>query len=178
MSVAGTPASAEHVRECDRRGSNSRCAVGVDGAAGARCLLLVRAAGGINSEVNPSTRQFRGGTDGDDVESAVWPSEVYCGFGGNDTVQFLEGDFSDGGIFYGGPGDDDVYVNSRNAVFHGGAGNEYVESNSGLYFGGDGDDRALENHGAFDGGPGTDSILLPQFSTGTCTQVEIGCPTP
>jgi hypothetical protein len=171
--VQPTPARADHQRDCDRTPSGE-CKVGVAGEAGRRCLRLVRARGGISATINPRTRQFRGGTDGPDND-VVWPSEVYCAFGGDDRVvdAWSDGPGS-GAVVYLGGGNDQIDTAGRRTVTYAGAGNDVVESidEGAIVFGGRGDDAAVVNRGVFVGGKGVDTVLLPESSPGTCIGVE------
>jgi hypothetical protein len=63
--------------------------------------------------------------------------EVFCGLGGNDSIDTLEA----GDIFIGGADNDTVY------------------QNTGTFNGGDGIDSVYDNYGTFNGGDGTDSVV-------------------
>jgi hypothetical protein len=52
---------------------------------------------------------------------------VFCGFGGNDSVNLL----LPGDIFLGGEGDDEVGSNVEGATFNGGDGTDFVLRNLG-----------------------------------------------
>ena len=96
----------------------------------------------------------------------VGQREVFCGFGGDDSIITLAEDtdepyqrFNDleaGDIFIGGDGNDSV--NDSAGIFNGGAGNDTVSRNYGTFNGGAGDDLVGENYGPFNGGDGNDTI--------------------
>ena len=94
-----------------------------------------------------SDYHFVGGTVGDDYfdRAATAGPDVFCGFGGNDSITDLDA----GDIFLGGNGNDTVLRN--NGTFYGGAGDDYV------YY----------NHGTFYGEAGNDYVLYPDDSTVT-----------
>src|SRR5919107_1245355 len=83
-------------------------------------------------------------------------ADVFCGFGGNDSIGTLDaGDF-----FIGGDGLDTVTTN--NGTFYGGAGNDSVVNNysKGTFNGSDGDDSVTTNNGTFNGEAGNDNITF------------------
>jgi Ca2+-binding RTX toxin-like protein len=94
-----------------------------------------------------------GGTEGNDDIEDFQPTagpDVFCGFGGDDS------------IFAVTPGD----------IFLGGEGTDRVEDNSGTFYGGAGDDNVLVNRGGtFNGGEGTDTV---SDNRGTIINVEQG----
>jgi hypothetical protein len=148
--LLASPAAAEHEPGdgCLTRPGSTRCAVGVRGAAGAKCLVQVWLSGGLDQDVNPAKMLFVGGTSGDDNLYAVHSNVVYCGFAGNDFNSFNYG------VVYGGTGD------------------ELVLTNYGTVLGGAGDDWVAANYGAFYGGAGLDTV---EYSPGLCVEVETGC---
>ncbi len=108
-------------------------------------------------------------------------ADVFCGFGGNDSIANLdEGDIFIGGAgddylhdfqynngtFYGGDGNDSVFYN--NGTFYGGDGNDSVnfQDTTGTFNGGAGDDYVNGNQGTFNGSSGNDSVSL-NFNFGT-----------
>ena len=121
----------------------------INDKADAQCLKL--AIETLGPGYNPSNYTFHGGTaDNDDfsLEPTDGP-DVFCGFGGNDFITFLdEGD-----------------------IFLGGAGNDAALSNRGTFYGGAGNDQVVFNSGTFDGGDGTfDSVI---DNRGTISNVEL-----
>jgi hypothetical protein len=95
------------------------------------------------------------GTDGDNSRMFVNSGEVFCGLGGNDSVDQIEA----GGVFIGGEGND-----SGNYTY-------------GAFYGEGGDDSLYElghpfltTPPLFDGGAGNDSLQNARF--GTTTSVE------
>jgi Ca2+-binding RTX toxin-like protein len=106
---------------------------------------------------NPSGYTFIGGTTGEDffVRAASAGPDVFCGFGGNDSISTLD----EANIFLGGAGQDTVDTN--NGTFNGSDNNDIVYSNydSGTFNGGAGDDYVKNNSGTFDGGDGTDTVF-------------------
>jgi Ca2+-binding RTX toxin-like protein len=125
-----------------------------NGKADAKCLA--EAIRTLGPDFNPSGYHFVGGTAGDDFfyRAATAGPDVFCGFGGNDSISTLEA----GDIFLGGAGLDTVDTN--NGTFNGGAGDDYVENNSGTFNGGDNNDIAYSNYdsGTFNGGAGDDYV--------------------
>ena len=108
----------------------------VGGKADAKCQQL--AIKTLGPGFNPADYTFVGGTEGNDesVGSGVASPEVFCGFGGNDSIGTLDA----GDIFLGGDGSDSVTIN--NATFYGGAGNDRVNNNGfvGTFYGEAGND--------------------------------------
>jgi Ca2+-binding RTX toxin-like protein len=98
----------------------------------------------------PSGYTFVGGSAGEDYfdRAATTGPDVFCGFGGNDSISTLEA----GDIFLGGDGNDTVFRNF--GTFYGGAGKDYV------YY----------NQGTFYGEAGNDYVLYPDDSRGTFYQ--------
>ena len=94
---------------------------------------------------NPSDYTFHGGTAGEDffTGQATEGPDVFCGFGGNDSIPNLE----TGDIFLGGEGND--YVNGNYGTFLGGSGNDVVSENFGTFYGGVGNDSVDNNNGIF-----------------------------
>src|SRR5215208_2313032 len=71
--------------------------------------------------------KFIGGGDrknDDFTRKATEGADVFCGFGGNDSI----GTLAEGDIFLGGAGDDYV-SNYSSGTFYGGAGADYVDLN-------------------------------------------------
>jgi Ca2+-binding RTX toxin-like protein len=108
-----------------------------------------------------------GGTEGNDVIEDFQPTagpDVFCGFGGDDSIFavtpgdiFLGGEGTDrvednNGTFYGGAGDDNVLVNHGGGTFYGGEGNDLVNLNrtGATFIGGEGNDTVLSNAGTFE----------------------------
>jgi VCBS repeat-containing protein len=108
----------------------------------------------LGSSFNPANYTFHGGTaTGDTFTGTAGQSEVFCGFGGDDSIGTLQA----GDIFLGGDGQDKVATN--NGTFYGDAGGDYVTTNYGTFYGGDGIiDTALVNYGTFNGGAGDDYV--------------------
>src|SRR5919107_813949 len=83
-------------------------------------------------------------------------ADVFCGFGGNDSIGTLDaGDF-----FIGGDG---LYtVTTNNGTFNGEAGNDNITFNEdpGIFNGGSGDDSVAYNSSTFNAGSGNDSVGL------------------
>jgi VCBS repeat-containing protein len=115
----------------------------------------------LGSSFNPANYTFHGGTTaGDTFTGTAGQSEVFCGFGGDDSIGTLQG----GDIFLGGDGNDSVTDN--NGTFYGEAGNDSVEDNSGTFNGGaDNDSVTYINRSTFNGGDGNDSIVGGNFGT-------------
>ena len=106
---------------------------------------------------NPSNYTFHGGTAGNDNfdTSATDGPDVFCGFGGDDSIGVL----APGDIFLGGAGNDTV-LKANGGTFYGGEGNDLVHENhlSGIFYGGEGNDLVHANVGTFYGGPGDDTV--------------------
>jgi Ca2+-binding RTX toxin-like protein len=149
--------------------------------ADAKCLA--QAAQTLQPGFKPSDYTFHGGTEGDDNLSSQRTDDpdVFCGFGGEDSINSLDvgdiflggagNDFVDNneGTFYGQAGDD-VVANANYVIFHGGEGNDSVFGNFGTIYGGEGNDFVFFNHpdGIFFGEEGDDSF---EFDQGT---VDLG----
>jgi hypothetical protein len=129
----------------------------VGSKADAQCMTLANKT--LGSSFKPSNYTFIGGTAGSDTfTGTAGQSEVFCGFGGNDSIGTLQA----GDIFLGGDGLDTVTTNS--GTFYGGADNDTVDSNNGIFYGEAGDDSVTNNDGydnyggTFNGGDGNDSV--------------------
>jgi Ca2+-binding RTX toxin-like protein len=149
----------------------------IGGSADAKCQQL--AIKTLGPGFNPADYTFVGGTEGtDNFTEDNASSEVFCGFGGDDSVYglsagdiFLGGDGNDSitninyGTFYGGAGDDSI-ARVNYGTFYGGAGNDIVgDTNEGTFYGGAGNDQVLgPNYRTFYGGPGDDFV---SFNDGT-----------
>lgn len=120
----------------------------IGGPTAAQCKNL--AIKTIGSSFDPSGYTFVVGTSGDDTfTDTAGKREVFCGFGGNDSMDTIEA----GDIFLGGDGNDYAYGNFDGTVY-GGAGDDYV------YY----------NQGTFYGEEGNDYVVYPDDSTGTFYQ--------
>jgi len=112
----------------------------------------------LGPSFNPSNYTFIGGTEGSDNftgDEATAGPDVFCGFGGDDSIQTLDAD----DIFLGGAGDDLVLNN--NGTYYGGAGNERVGTNNGTFYGQEGIDQVLlDNFGTFYGEEGDDVVVF------------------
>jgi hypothetical protein len=127
-----------------------------------KCIRAAKKAGLIGPELNPSNTTFISGTNGNDsIYEDVAADEVFCGFGGRDTV-FEANNF---GVVLGGPGNDWVSYNREIGTVIGGAGNDYVEGNYGTFNGGEGDDYIWDNVGTFNGGAGNDLVIYGNYGT-------------
>ena len=128
----------------------------VAGAADAKCLDLARQTlEGFGADINPSNTTFVGGTEGDDDFTGLATEgkrDVFCGFGGNDSIVRLD----EGDIFLGGQGDD--LVEHNYGTVYGGAGNDEVGQNHGTFYGGEGDENIFDNFGTFYGGEDSDQV--------------------
>lgn len=93
---------------------------------------------------DPSGYTFIGGAAGDDdfTGKATAGPDVFCGFGGKDSIFEVD----EGDIFLGGAGNDQVTYND--GTFNGGAGNDSVSINYGVSYGG------------FNGGAGEDFVTI------------------
>jgi hypothetical protein len=99
-------------------------------------------------------------TDGPDEVYEIPLGEVCYGLGGDDVVDTVSG------IFYGGPGDEQITYVYNGGIFYGGPGDDFVGSIwaaskkpcTGLVEGGAGDDTVWSNCGTFDGGTGNDYV--------------------
>jgi hypothetical protein len=101
--------------------------------------------------------------------------EVFCGFGGNDSI----GTLAEGDIFLGGAGNDSVEENY--GTFNGGTGADHVNVNysAGTFNGGDGIDYVNYNTGTFNGGDGTDHVEFNYPTAGAVIDsVEVVGPLP
>jgi Ca2+-binding RTX toxin-like protein len=98
----------------------------------------------------------------DFTSKATAGGDVFCGFGGNDSIATLDA----GDIFLGGAGDDYVQdFQYNNGTFYGGAGNDHVFYNNGTFYGGDGNDSVTsfqDTTGTFNGGAGDDYVSSNQ----------------
>ena len=84
-----------------------------------------------------------------------------------------------GGISVGDEGNDDFGDLAADEAACGFGGDDEVGTNRGLFIGGNGDDRVDEinfDDGGltFNGGNGDDTVTT--FTSGTCIDVEVGCP--
>src|SRR4051812_40582942 len=79
----------------------------IGGKADAKCAQLTIKT--LGPSFNPSTYTFHGGTEGADVFTgqATAGPDVFCGFGGDDSITTLDA----GDIFLGGAGNDSVRDN-------------------------------------------------------------------
>jgi Ca2+-binding RTX toxin-like protein len=117
----------------------------ISGKADVQCFKLARQT--LGTGVNPSDYTFDGGTEGPDpFTGTAGTADVFCGFGGNDSIATLE----EGDIFFGGAGEefvhdnygtyygqedrDDAYYNAPGAAFYGGEGFDFVLFNDGGIF--------------------------------------------
>ena len=124
----------------------------ISGKADVQCLKL--AIKTLGASINPGTYTFHGDTEGTDSfdDSATADPDVFCGFGGGDSI----GTLAEGDIFLGGAGIDPV---SRNdGTFYGGEDIDIVGENNGTFYGGEGDDSVNTNNGTVDGGEGNDFV--------------------
>jgi hypothetical protein len=108
--------------------------------ADAQCLKL--AIQTLGPGYNPANYTFIGGTENiDDFSNpnqATAGPDVFCGFGGDDSINTLdEGD-----------------------IFLGGTCNDIVGENDGTFYGQEGNDVVRQNDGTFNGGDGFDSVFL------------------
>jgi len=82
----------------------------ISGSSDAKCTKLTIKT--LGPSFNPSNYTFIGGTAGnDDFSGATEGPDVFCGFGGNDSIPNLEA----GDIFLGGVGNDSV--DNNNGIF-------------------------------------------------------------
>ena len=112
--------------------------------ADAKCAKL--AIKTLGPSYNPSNYNFVGGTEGavgdDNFDlSGTDDPDVICGFGGNDSINFVAA----GDIFLGGAGDDFVNINS--GTVYGDEGDDEVGFNFGTFNGWDDFDRVINNFG-------------------------------
>ncbi len=87
--------------------------------------------------------------------------------------------------FEGGEGDDIVYGSVVRSTFHGGDGADRVEvgmderasanTSNAFFYGEEGDDHLNELSGSASGRGGPDFDELTTYTSGTCTNVELGC---
>ena len=123
-------------------------------SADAKCAKL--AIQTLGKDIKSANYTFIGGTEGNDNfdGKATAGSDVFCGFGGNDSIGTLQA----GDIFLGGDGLDTVTTNS--GTFYGGADNDTVTINVGNFNGDAGDDSVGTNYdrAIFNGGDGNDSV--------------------
>ena len=128
----------------------------------------------LGPRFNPSIYTFHGGTEGDDVFTgqATAGPDVFCGFGGVDSITTLDaGDIFLGGAgddsvrdnlgsAYGQEGNDQVFRNLSGGTFNGGAGDDFVFGNfaGSTFNGGDGNERAFFNEGTVNGDAGDDDV--------------------
>jgi Ca2+-binding RTX toxin-like protein len=130
--------------------------------ADAKCLA--EAAKMLQPGFNPSNYTFHGGTEGDDNLSSqrTGGPDVFCGFGGEDSINSLDV----GDIFLGGAGND--FVDTNNGTFYGQAGNDQViRDNFATFYGGGDNDTVSYNQGTFYGEAGDDRV---EFNDGTFVQ--------
>jgi len=106
----------------------------------------------------PADYTFIAGTEGDDnfTDPARGGSFVFCGFGGDDSIETFDSHGQD--IFLGGEGND--YVSYNEGTFYGQEGNDEVNHNLGTVYGGAGDDLVHDNQGTFYGQEGNDEVSL------------------
>ena len=100
----------------------------VGSKADAQCLTL--AIQTLGPGFNPSNYAFHGGTAGNDNftgQGTEGKGDVFCGFGGDDSIDTLGG----GDIFIGGTGNDSVTYNAPGSTFNGGDGIDSVVTNNG-----------------------------------------------
>lgn len=118
-----------------------------------RCVERVQAK--LGPSFDPSGYTFVGGTKGDDdfTGKATAGQDVFCGFGGTDSIRTLD----QGDIFLGGV-DDDLVNEDTYGTFYGGAGSEYVSYNRGTFYGSAGNDYAGYNYSTFYGGADSDQV--------------------
>ena len=136
----------------------------IGGPTAAQCKNL--AIKTLGKGFDPSGYTFVVGTGGNDdfTGQATAGNDVFCGFGGDDSIYTLD----QGSIFLGGDGNDSVIKNY--GTFYGGDGNDSVfGGNLGTFYGGDGNDYVnINNYGYFDGGAGVDSV---ETNSGTLVDV-------
>src|SRR5919112_680356 len=126
--------------------------------ADAQCKTL--ASQTLGSSFNPANYTFHGGTVGNDTFTGTdGLSEVFCGFGGDDSIDTLQA----GDIFLGGDGNDSVNDNNY-GTFNGGAGDDTVTNSDGTVNGGDGNDSVYFNNGTFNGDAGDDHVEYNKVS--------------
>jgi hypothetical protein len=83
----------------------------------------------LGSSFNPANYTFHGGTAvGDTFTGTAGQSEVFCGFGGNDSIGRIQA----GDIFLGGDGNDSV-TDTNWGTFNGGPGDDSVTYNNGTF---------------------------------------------
>jgi hypothetical protein len=89
----------------------------VGGSADAKCLA--EAVQTLQPGFNPADYTFIGGTEGIDdfTGKATGGPDVFCGFGGDDSISTLDAD----DIFFGGEGNERV-INNFGGTFYGGEG--------------------------------------------------------
>ena len=149
----------------------------VGSKADAQCLTL--ASKTLGPGFNPSNYAFHGGTAGNDNftgQGTEGKGDVFCGFGGDDSIDTLGG----GDIFIGGDGNDTVYDNDgtfnggaggdsvthyNNGTFNGDAGDDSVSINAYIFNGGAGNDSVTQNFNTFNGGDGIDSVVANNGGT-------------
>jgi hypothetical protein len=141
-------------------------------------LAAAMALSGVAQAASPSARcqaeaeslgisgsyKFIGGNKSanDFTRKATEGADVFCGFGGNDSIFRLE----EGDIFLAGDGLDQV-EEANLGTYYGGAGDDFVYSNVGTFYGGaDNDDVVFNNAtGTFYGGAGNDEVSNINFGT-------------
>ena len=141
-------------------------------------LAAAMALSGVAQAASPSARcqaeaeslgisgsyNFIGGNKSanDFTRKATEGADVFCGFGGNDSIFRLD----EGDIFIGGAGNDEV-EEANLGTFYGGAGDDFVYGNLGTFYGGaDNDDVVFNNAtGTFYGGAGNDEVSNINFGT-------------
>jgi hypothetical protein len=115
------------------------------------------AAGLLPAPADSTSYKFIAGSDrkNDNFNSKnTQGKDVFCGFGGNDSIANLAAD----DIFIGGTGDDTVDYNY--ATFNGGLGNDTVWNNYATFNGDEGSDFVSSNQpgGTFNGGLDNDYV--------------------
>ena len=157
--------------------------------ANARCISEAAKAGLFGPDRNPTNTNFVGGTDGDDrfIGAATAGQDVFCGFGGNDSIGGVGGGRDDvlstgdvflggagfdfvrvlqGGTFLGGAGGDQVLF-LKGGTFNGGADNDQVTFLQGGTFNGEAsnDSVGIFEGGTFNGGEGSDEVAVMEGGT-------------
>ena len=115
----------------------------------------------LGSSFDPANYTFHAGTAaGEAFTDTLGQLEVFCGLGGNDSIDTLEA----GDIFIGGAGFDSVINNF--GTFNGGDGNDSVSGNfGGTFNGGAGDDSVYDNYSSFNGDVGADRVTYNNYGT-------------
>jgi hypothetical protein len=141
-------------------------------------LAAAMALSGVAQAASPSARcqaeaeslgisgsyKFIGGNKSanDFTRKATEGADVFCGFGGNDSIFRLE----EGDIFLAGDGLDQV-EEANLGTYYGGAGDDFVYSNVGTFYGGADNDEVVFNNatGTFYGEAGNDEVTNINFGT-------------